>query len=125
MHKRAAMAFSATALACAALTACGSGSSETPAETVTVTQQAPANRATPAEVESATPVDAALPADAAGTNAQALDDELRGIGFQNIVYNSTDGRTVLWLANWTVTSLEGAGTTVPTDHTIVVHVIKP
>jgi hypothetical protein len=103
-----------------------------PAPTVTIVQTVtPAAVATPAAAPpapAAAPAAAAaavLPADATGQNAQALSDELETLGFKHIVWNSDTGNSVFLLSNWTVTSLEQAGETVPVSKTIVVHVTKP
>jgi hypothetical protein len=95
-----------------------------PAPTVTVIQTvAPvAAVAPPAPAAATTPV---LPADVVGQNAQALSDELEALGYEHVVWNSDTGDSVFLLSNWTVTSLEHSGESVPVSKTIVVHVTKP
>ncbi len=96
-----------------------------PAPTVTVTvTQTVAPVAAPAPVAPAVAT-AVLPADAAGQNAQALSDELEALGYKHVVWNSDTGNSVFLLSNWTVTSLEKAGESVPVSKTVVVHVTKP
>ncbi|MEW1820900.1 hypothetical protein AB0323_08935 [Arthrobacter sp. NPDC080031] len=96
-----------------------------PAPTVTVTQTvAPVAAPAPAPAAPAVAT-AVLPADAAGQNAQALSDELQALGFKHVVWNSDTGNSVFLLSNWTVTSLEKAGESVPLSKTIVAHVTKP
>lgn len=121
-----------------ALAACGGTPSASPAvtvtQTVTVTETVTAEAAEPSlavDTPSAKPPAAeapaipTLPSDVAGTNAQALSDDLEALGYEHIVWNSDTGKTVILLANWTVVSLEKAGEKVPTSKTIVVHVTKP
>jgi hypothetical protein len=85
-------------------------------------QTQPAVQTQPAAV---TPGTATIPTNVKGMNAQALSDELDNLGFTNIIFNSSDGRTVLLPANWTVTGIDGAGATVPVGQTVVIHVHKP
>jgi hypothetical protein len=75
----------------------------------------------PAPVAQATAV---IPANTAGTNAEALDDELRALGFKKVIYNSDTGKTVLLLSNWTVTGVDNAGAEQALDKAVVVHVTK-
>jgi hypothetical protein len=84
---------------------------------------APAAVAAPAPAP-ATPTTAVIPANAAGMNAEALDDELSGLGFRKVIYNADTGKTVLLLSNWTVTGLDNAGIEQSIDKAVVVHVTK-
>ncbi|MFP3459860.1 hypothetical protein R5O87_03290 [Arthrobacter globiformis] len=72
----------------------------------------------------AAPVNAIIPADVVGMNAQALDEDLAALGFENVIYNSDTGKTVLLLSNWTVTSIDNPGVTQATNKAVVVHVTK-
>ena len=42
-------------------------------------------------------------------NAQALDEDLAALGFENVIYNADTGKTVLLLSNWTVTGIDNPG----------------
>lgn len=130
------------AVLCLALSGCAGGSAPQAAPTVThtVTQTATATvtatvTATPVTAAAAAPVVAAptapampltavIPAVVAGTNAEALDDELTALGFKKVVYNADTGKTVLLLRNWTVTGIDNAGVEQSIDKTVVVHVTK-
>lgn len=122
-----------------ALTACGGGPSAAPAPTVTKTVTAepePAPNVTvtvtaPAIAQAAappaaqpTPATAQIPTNVAGMNAHALDDDLRALGFKHMIYNSDTGKTVILLANWTVTGIDNAGTVQALNRDVVVHVTK-
>lgn len=120
------------------LTGCGGDASAAPAPTVTttvtaepepaptvtvtvtqtVTAEAPVPAAPPA------PATAQIPTNAAGMNAQALDDDLKALGFKNVIYNSNTGNTVILLSNWTVTSIDNAGAVQALNKDVVVHVTK-
>jgi hypothetical protein len=130
------------ALVCIALSGCGGGSSQAvPAVTQTVTQTATATvtatvTATPTAMIApapaaavtppapAAPATAVVPAAVAGMNAEALDDDLKALGFKKVVYNADTGKTVLLLSNWTVTGIDNAGAEQATDRAVVVHVTK-
>ena len=129
------------ALLCLALSSCAGSPQAVPTVTHTVTQTAtatatvtatatltaqpvaPAVVAAPAPAPVA-PATAVIPANAAGTNAEALDDELTALGFKKIVYNSDTGKTVLLLSNWTVTGIDNAGAEQAVEKAVVVHVTK-
>jgi hypothetical protein len=101
----------------------------TATETVTATATVIATAEAPAAVaavptEPAIPTTAVIPAAVAGMNAQALDDDLSALGFQNVIYNSDTGKTVLLLSNWTVTSIDNPGAQQSTTKAVVVHVTK-
>lgn len=93
----------------------------TATETVVATPEAAAAVAVPTK---AAPANAIIPADVVGMNAQALDDDLAALGFENVIYNSNTGKTVLLLSNWTVTSIDNPGITQATSKAVVVHVTK-
>lgn len=127
------------AFACIVLSGCGAGAPQAvPAVTHTVTQTATATvtatvtPAPPAPVAPAVaapaapvvPATAVIPAAVAGMNAEALNDDLKALGFKKVVYNSDTGKTVLLYSNWTVTGIDGAGTEQSTDRAVVVHVTK-
>lgn len=124
-----------------ALTGCGSGSAApeptvtttvtaeprpAPTVTVTVTQTvtAAAAAASPAQPAQRAQATAQIPANVVGMNAQALNDDLRALGFKNVIYNSNTGNTVILLANWTVTGIDSPGTVQALDKDVVVHVTK-
>lgn len=131
-----------SAFLCAVLTGCsGVAPQSAPTVTQTVTQTATATvtavatvtatvTAAPAPAAAvvvpapATPATAVIPVNAAGMNAEALDDELSALGFKKIVYNSTTGKTVLLLGNWTVTGIDNAGSEQAVEKAVVVHVTK-
>lgn len=94
----------------------------TAVETVVATPEAPAAAA--AVPTKAAPTTAIIPADVAGMNAQALDEDLAALGFENIIYNSDTGKTVLLLSNWTVTGIDNPGIQQATSKAVVVHVTK-
>ena len=127
------------AVLCLALSGCGGGSTPQAAPTVThtVTQTATATvtatvTAAPVTVAAAAPVAAApaapltavIPSVVAGTNAEALDDDLTALGFTKVVYNADTGKTVFLLSNWTVTGIDNAGVEQSIDKAVVVHVTK-
>jgi hypothetical protein len=128
-----------SAFACLALTGCAGAPTAAPTVTHTVTEtvtatatvtatetvvaipEAAAAAATPTKTA---PTAATIPADVVGVNAQALADDLEALGFENIIFNSDTGKTVLLLRNWTVTSIDNPGVTQPTTKAVVVHVTK-
>ncbi|MFJ4208527.1 hypothetical protein ACIPY2_08715 [Paenarthrobacter sp. NPDC089675] len=67
---------------------------------------------------------AVIPANVAGMNAEALDDELKALGFKKVVYNADTGKTVLLLSNWTVTGIDNPGMEQAISKAVVVHVTK-
>ncbi|WP_430297757.1 hypothetical protein [Sinomonas sp. B1-1] len=121
---------------CGGATAAAPAVTETvtvPGPTVTVTVTAapaptPAPSTSPAKAATSTtpakPATAVIPSDIVGMNAEALDDDLKALGFTKVVYNSDTGKTVLLLSNWTVTGIDNPGTTQSTDRAVVVHVTK-
>ncbi|WP_445155103.1 hypothetical protein ACTWLI_02355 [Arthrobacter sp. Hor0625] len=133
-----------TGLLCLALSGCAGGNAPqaapTVTETVTVTETATATVTATVTAEAAAPVAAApvaakpaapappatavIPAAVAGMNAQALDEDLAALGFENIIYNSDTGKTVLLLSNWTVTGIDNPGAKQPLTKAVVVHVTK-
>ncbi|SDL78799.1 TM2 domain-containing protein [Arthrobacter sp. ov407] len=93
---------------------------------VTSTPAAPI-AAAPVATAPATPVKpqtAVIPTAVKGMNAQALDEDLTALGFENVIYNSNTGKTVLLLANWTVTGIDNPGAKQPVGKAVVVHVTK-
>lgn len=84
----------------------------------------PAAPVAAAPAASAAPLTAVVPAAVAGTNAEALDDDLKALGFKKVIYNSDTGKTVLLLSNWTVTGIDNPGVEQSTDKAVVVHVKK-
>jgi hypothetical protein len=127
------------ALLCLSLTGCAGAPAAAPAVTHTVTETVTATAtvtatetvlATPEAAAAAAlptkavPANAIIPADVVGMNAQALDDDLAALGFDNVIYNSDTGKTVLLLSNWTVTSIDNPGITQATSKAVVVHVTK-
>lgn len=132
-----------TGLLCIALSGCAGANTPqaapTVTETVTVTETATATvtatvtaAATPVAVAPvaavpaapAPPMTAVIPAAVEGMNAQALDEDLAALGFENVIYNSDTGKTVLLLRNWTVTGIDNPGAEQPLSKTVVVHVTK-
>lgn len=125
---------------CIALSGCGAGSPQavpavthtvtataTVTATVTAAPPAPAPPAVPAPaaaVPAAPAATAIVPAAVAGMNAEALDDDLKALGFTKVVFNADTGKTVLLLRNWTVTGIDNAGAEQATDRAVVVHVTK-
>ena len=102
---------------------------ETATATVTATVTAAAAPATVAPVAAvpaapAPPKTAVIPAAVEGMNAQALDEDLAALGFENVIYNSDTGKTVLLLRNWTVTGIDNPGAEQPLSKSVVVHVTK-
>lgn len=95
----------------------------TATETVVATPEAPA-AAVAVPTKAAVPSAAVIPVEVAGMNAQALDEDLAALGFENIIYNSDTGKTVLLLSNWTVTAIDSPGIQQATSKAVVVHVTK-
>jgi hypothetical protein len=130
------------ALLCLAVSGCAGGTAPAaaPAVTYTVTQMvtttvtatptaevsqaAPVAQETTPVVEQPKPASALIPANVAGMNAEALDDDLKSLGFKKVIYNSDTGKTVLLLSNWTVTGIDSPGVEQSTDKAVVVHVTK-
>ncbi|MGO4228907.1 TM2 domain-containing protein [Arthrobacter sp. YAF34] len=88
-----------------------------------------ASTAAPAPVAAApaapsAPLTAVIPAAVAGTNAEALDDDLKALGFKKVIYNADTGKTVLLLSNWTVTGIDNPGVEQSINKAVVVHVRK-
>ena len=126
------------ALTCLALAGCAGTPAAAPTVTETVTATvtatatvtstpAPAPVVTPAAAiptAAAAPATAIIPANVAGMNAEALDDDLKALGFQKVVFNADTGKTVLLLSNWTVTGIDNPGLEQATSKAVVVHVTK-
>ena len=120
------------------LTACAGAPAAPPTVTQTVTVPGPTVTATvPGPTVTTTPVPAPvvatsspkamtaqIPTAVVGMNAEALNDDLRALGFSKIVYNSDTGKTVILLSNWTVTGIDNPGAVQSTDKAVVVHVTK-
>lgn len=105
----------------------GGAASTTATAPVTSTPAAASIAAAPAAVAPATPAKpetAVIPTAVKGMNAQALDEDLEALGFENVIYNSSTGKTVLLLTNWTVTGIDNPGVTQPVGKAVVVHVTK-
>lgn len=130
-----------TGLLCLALSGCAGANTPkaapTVTETVTVTETATATVTATVTAAAAAPAAAAavpaapapaetavIPAAVEGMNAQALDDDLAALGFENIIYNADTGKTVLLLRNWTVTGIDNPGAKQPLSKAVVVHVTK-
>lgn len=130
-----------TGLLCIALSGCAGAKTPQAAPTVTetVTETATATvtatvtaAATPVAVAPvaavpaapAPPKTAVVPAAVEGMNAQALDEDLAALGFENVIFNSDTGKTVLLLRNWTVTGIDNPGAEQPLSKSVVVHVAK-
>ncbi|WP_139184568.1 hypothetical protein [Arthrobacter sp. ok909] len=130
-----------TGLLCLALSGCAGGNTPqtapTVTETMTVTETATATVTAMVTAEPAAPVAAAaapavpappkrgvIPAAVQGMNAQALDEDLAALGFENVIYNADSGKTVLLLSNWTVTGIDNPGAKQPLSKAVVVHVTK-
>ncbi|WP_231386292.1 hypothetical protein [Arthrobacter sp. 131MFCol6.1] len=131
-----------TGLLCLALSGCAGANAPkaapTVTETVTVTETATATVTATVTAAAAAPAAAAavpaapaapaetalIPAAVEGMNAQALDDDLEALGFENIIYNADTGKTVLLLRNWTVTGIDNPGAKQPLSKAVVVHVTK-
>jgi len=132
-----------TGLLCLALSGCAGANTPkaapTVTETVTVTETATATvtatvtaaAAAPAAAPVAAvpaapapPTTAVIPAAVQGMNAQALDEDLAALGFENVIYNADTGKTVLLLSNWTVTGIDNPGAKQPLSKAVVVHVTK-
>jgi len=128
-----------TGLLCLALSGCAGANTPkaapTVTETVTVTETATATvtatvtaaapaPAAAAAVPAAPSETAVIPAAVEGMNAQALDDDLEALGFENVIYNADTGKTVLLLSNWTVTGIDNPGAKQPLSKAVVVHVTK-
>lgn len=63
-----------------------------------------------------------IPGNLDGRTADAVDNQLRGLGFANIMYMSDTGGSPTTRPEWTVVSVEGAGQTVGLDAWITVRV---
>ncbi|TQS89626.1 hypothetical protein EU811_19670 [Arthrobacter sp. TS-15] len=128
------------ALTCLALAGCAGTPAAAPTVTETVTATvtatatatvtaapAPAPVVTPAAAiptAAGAPATAIISANVAGMNAEALDDDLKALGFQKVVFNADTGKTVLLLSNWTVTGIDNPGLEQATSKAVVVHVTK-
>ncbi|MDR6685745.1 hypothetical protein J2Y41_001300 [Arthrobacter sp. 1088] len=116
------------ALSCLALAGCAGTPAATPtvAETVTAAPAPAPAVASAAAIPTiaAAPATAVIPANVTGLNAEALDDDLKALGFQKVVFNSDTGKTVLLLSNWTVTGIDNPGLEQATSKAVVVHVTK-
>ncbi|MBP2321610.1 hypothetical protein JOF56_001995 [Kibdelosporangium banguiense] len=63
-----------------------------------------------------------IPGNLDGRKAETVDDQLRGLGFANIMYLSETGGSATVRPEWTVVSVDGAGQTVGLDAWITVRV---
>ncbi|MFC0115940.1 hypothetical protein [Kibdelosporangium aridum] len=63
-----------------------------------------------------------IPGDLPGKTAVVADNQLRKLGFANIMYMSDIGGSAVVRPEWTVVSVEGAGQTVGLDAWITVKV---
>lgn len=63
-----------------------------------------------------------IPGNLDGRTAETVDDQLRGLGFANIMYLSETGGSATVRPEWTVVSVDGAGQTVGLDAWITVRV---
>jgi hypothetical protein len=63
-----------------------------------------------------------IPGNLDGKAAEMVDDQLRGLGFANIMYLSATGGSATVRPEWTVVSVDGAGQTVGLDAWITVRV---
>ncbi|MET0233030.1 MAG: hypothetical protein ABW224_00165 [Kibdelosporangium sp.] len=63
-----------------------------------------------------------IPGDLDGKSAERVDDQLRGLGFANIMYLSETGGSATARPEWTVVSVDGAGRSVDLDAWITVRV---
>jgi hypothetical protein len=63
-----------------------------------------------------------IPGNLDGRTAETVDDQLRGMGFANIMYLSETGGSATARPEWTVVSVDGAGQTVGLDAWITVRV---
>jgi hypothetical protein len=63
-----------------------------------------------------------IPVNLAGLTAANVDNELRNMGFANIMYTSPTETSATFRAEWTVVSVDGAGQTVGLDSWIMVRV---
>ncbi|CAM3685165.1 hypothetical protein KIPE111705_20465 [Kibdelosporangium persicum] len=63
-----------------------------------------------------------IPGDLPGKTAVVADNQLRKLGFANIMYMSDIGGSAVVRPEWTVVSVEGAGQTVGLDAWITVRV---
>lgn len=68
------------------------------------------------------PPQSTVPGDLPGKNAVAADNQLRRLGFANIMYMSDAGGSATVRPEWTVVSVDGAGQTVGLDAWITVRV---
>jgi hypothetical protein len=71
--------------------------------------------------DDSTPV-TTIPGNLDGKAAETVDDQLRGLGFANIMYLSETGGSATVRPEWTVVSVDGAGQTVGLDAWITVRV---
>jgi hypothetical protein len=63
-----------------------------------------------------------IPVNLGGRTAATVDNELRDLGFANIMYESPTETSATVRPEWTVVSVEGAGQTVGLDSWIMVRV---
>lgn len=63
-----------------------------------------------------------IPPNLDGRTALTVDDQLRNLGFANILYATATGTSATARPEWTVVSVDGAGKTVDPDAWITVRV---
>jgi hypothetical protein len=63
-----------------------------------------------------------IPVNLGGRTALTVDDQLRGLGFANIMYSSNGTTSATVRPEWTVVSVDGAGQNVGLDAWITVRV---
>jgi hypothetical protein len=63
-----------------------------------------------------------VPVNLSGRTAATVDDQLRDLGFANIMYTSDSETSATFRPEWTVVSVDGAGQTVALDAWITVRV---
>jgi hypothetical protein len=63
-----------------------------------------------------------VPVNLSGRTAATVDDQLRDLGFANIMYSSGTETSATFRPEWTVVSVDGAGQTVGLDAWITVRV---
>ncbi|MEV4311275.1 hypothetical protein [Actinocrispum sp. NPDC049592] len=63
-----------------------------------------------------------IPGNLSGRSAANVDDQLRDLGFANILYSSGDGTSATFRPEWTVVSIDGEGQPVKLDSWITVRV---
>jgi hypothetical protein len=63
-----------------------------------------------------------IPPNLGGRTALIVDDQLRDLGFANILYSSATGTSATVRPEWTVVSVDGAGMAVDLDTWITVRV---